>query len=98
MWVNKQHLEKGGTVALAGIYMTPIPEMDYEKHLYREKTLTSVTASTRRDGIELLELAATIPIRTETVAFPLEEANGVLRRLKSGGIDGAAVLRVAGED
>jgi len=93
-----EHLEKGGTVVLAGIYMTSIPEMDYEKHLYHEKTLTSVTASTRRDGIELLELAAEIPIRTETVAFPLEEANDVLRRLKAGGIDGAAVLRVAGED
>ncbi len=90
-------LDKGGTVALAGIYMTPIPALDYEEHLYheRERTLTSVTASTRRDGIELLELAAAIPIRTETVSFPLEEANGVLLRLKEGDVDGAAVLRVA---
>ncbi len=77
--------------------MTPIPEMDYEKHLYHEKTLTSVTASTRQDGRELLDLAAGIPIRTETETFPLEEANEVLARLKAGGIDGAAVLRVAAE-
>jgi propanol-preferring alcohol dehydrogenase len=92
-----EHLDKEGTVALAGIYMTPIPELDYEKHLYHEKTLTSVTASTRQDGRELLELAAAIPIRTETETFPLEEANEVLARLKAGGIDGAAVLRVAAE-
>jgi len=92
-----EHLDKGGTVALAGIYMTPIPEMDYEKHLYHEKTLTSVTASTRQDGRELLDLAAGIPIRTETETFPLEEANEVLARLKAEGIDGAAVLRVAAE-
>jgi propanol-preferring alcohol dehydrogenase len=87
-------LDRGGTVALAGIFMTPIPEMDYEKHLYYERTLTSVTASTRRDGIELLELAAEIPIRTQTKLFPLEEANEVLRMVKEGSIDGAAVLKV----
>jgi len=87
-------LERGGTVALAGIHMTPIPEMDYEKHLYYERTLTSVTASTRRDGIELLELAGEIPVRTETTLFPLEEANEVLRLVKQGSIDGAAVLKI----
>lgn len=88
-------LDKGGTLALAGIYMTPIPQMDYEKHLYGERTVRSVTASTRSDGAELLELAARIPIRTTTVSFPLEEANEVLAALKRGEIDGAAVLRVA---
>jgi len=88
-------LDKGGTVALAGIYMTPIPEMDYEKHLYGERTVRSVTASTRRDGVELLDLAARIPIRTTTVSFALEDANDVLAALKRGEIDGAAVLRVA---
>lgn len=77
--------------------MTPIPELDYEKHLYHEKALVSVTASTRKDGAELLELAARIPIRTETSVFPLEEANDVLLRLKRAEIDGAAVLRVSSE-
>lgn len=90
-------LDKGGTVALAGIYMTPIPEMDYERHLYGEKTLRSVTASTRRDGIELLSLAAEIPIRTRTTLARLEHANEVLASLKAGGVEGAAVLKVAGE-
>jgi propanol-preferring alcohol dehydrogenase len=90
-------LDKGGTVALAGIYMSKIPELDYEEHLYGERVLRSVTASTRRDGIELLELSAEIPIRTRTSVFPLEEANDVLIALKNGGIDGAAVLRVSEE-
>jgi propanol-preferring alcohol dehydrogenase len=90
-------LDKGGTVALAGIYMTPIPEMDYERHLYHERTLRSVTASTRQDGLELLALADEIPIRTTTVGFPLEAANEVLAALKAGEVDGAAVLNVAGE-
>jgi propanol-preferring alcohol dehydrogenase len=90
-------LSRGGTLALAGIYMTTIPELDYETHLYNEKTLASVTASTRRDGVELLELAKDIPIRTRTTTFQLSEANEALRQLKLGGIDGAAVLRVSGE-
>lgn len=89
-------LDKGGTVALAGIYMTPIPELDYEAHLYDEKVLRSVTASTRRDGMELMELAAEIPIRTRTTLHELDAANEVLIELKKGLIDGAAVLRVAG--
>jgi propanol-preferring alcohol dehydrogenase len=88
-------LDKGGTVALAGIYMTSIPDLDYETHLYNEKVLRSVTASTRSDGHELLELAAKIPIRTRVSVFPLEEANEVLLALKRGEVDGAAVLRVA---
>lgn len=89
-------LDKGGTLALAGIYMTPIPEMDYEKHLYNERTVRSVTASTRQDGLELLELAAEIPIRTKTVAFSLEDANEALAAISAGEIDGAAVLSVGG--
>jgi propanol-preferring alcohol dehydrogenase len=90
-------LEKGGTVVLAGIYMTPISEMDYERHLYNEKRLVSVTANTRADGRALLSLAAAIPIRTATMLFPLESANEALLAVKGGAIDGAAVLRVAGE-
>jgi propanol-preferring alcohol dehydrogenase len=92
-----ESLDRGGTVALAGIHMTPIPELDYETHLYNEKVLRSVTASTRRDGVELLEIAGEIPIRTRTTVFPLTDANDVLIALKRGRIDGAAVLRVADE-
>ena len=73
-------------------YMTPIPQMDYLKHLYYEKTIRSVTASTRKDGEELLHLAAEVPIRTETTPFPLKEANKALQLLKNGKINRAGVL------
>lgn len=86
-------LDKGGTQALAGIYMSPIPEMDYVKYLYHERTLRSVANATRQDGNELLEIAAEIPIKTTTQIFPLEEANRALQLLKASKIDGAAVLR-----
>jgi len=88
-------LDKGGTLALAGIYMTPIPEMDYVKYLYHERTLRSVANATRQDGEELLRIAAEIPIRTTTKVFPLEDANKVLELLKAGKISGAAVLRIS---
>ncbi|MGB8953676.1 MAG: zinc-dependent alcohol dehydrogenase family protein [Candidatus Aminicenantales bacterium] len=89
-----KNTERGGTVALAGIYMSPIPEMEYQKHIYHERVLRSVANATRQDGEELLNAAAAIPIRTITQVFPLEEANQVLRRLKEGGISGAAILRI----
>ncbi len=85
-------LDKGGTLALAGIHMSQIPPLDYDKHLYYEKNVRSVTASTRRDGEELLALAAQIPLRTEIQEFPLAEANTALQLLKAGKINGAAVL------
>ena len=88
-------LGKGGTLALAGIYMTPIPEMDYQEHLYYEKTVRSVANSTRKDAEDLLELAGRIPIHTEVQEFPLEEANRALLLLKQGKIQGAGVLRVS---
>lgn len=90
-----ENLQKGGTVALAGIYMTPIPEMDYMKYIFEERNLRSVTASTRQDGRELLKLAAEIPLHTHTQEYPLDEANEALRSLKKGEIDGAGVLQIA---
>ncbi|MBW1953862.1 MAG: alcohol dehydrogenase, partial [Deltaproteobacteria bacterium] len=87
-------LDKGGTLALAGIYLSPVPSLDYEKHLFYEKTVRSVTASTRQDGQEFLELAAKIPIQTETQLFRLEEANQALQLLKAGKINGAGVLAI----
>lgn len=88
-------LDRGGTLAIAGIYLTAIPELDYARDLFLERTLCSVTANTRRDGEELLRLAAEIPIVTHTEEFSLEQANEALRKLKHDGIDGAGVLRVA---
>ncbi|MBN1222107.1 MAG: zinc-dependent alcohol dehydrogenase family protein [Candidatus Aminicenantes bacterium] len=87
-------LDRGGTQALAGIYMSPVPKMDYMRYLYHERTLRSVANATRQDGNELLKIAAEIPIKTTTQSFPLEEANQVLQLLKQSKIDGAAVLQI----
>ncbi len=84
-------LEKGGTLALAGIYMSPIPSVSYDL-LYSERTVRSVANSTRQDARELLALAGEIPIQTEVEAFRLEEANRALVRLKESRVQGAAVL------
>jgi len=85
-------LRKGGTVAMAGIYMTPVPELDYEAHLFHEKNLRSVEANTREDGRGLLLEAAAVPVRARVTTFRLEEANEALIRLKNDRIDGSAVL------
>ncbi len=87
-------LDRGGVLACAGIHMTNIPELDYQRHLFQEKTLTSVSANTRRDGQELLSLAKEIPLRTHVEEFSLAEANEALLKLKRDGIQGSAVLRV----
>ena len=87
-------LDRGGTLAIAGIYLTDIPPLKYEQQLFYEKDLRSVTANTREDGRELLKLAAEVPLRTHTQTFALEEANEALQRLKHDEITGAAVLRV----
>lgn len=91
--VALQHLDRGGTVALAGIYSTPIPEIDYPA-LYHERTVTSVANSTREDAVELLRLGAAIPLRTEVEEYLLEQANQALQRLKAGQVNGAAVLKL----
>jgi propanol-preferring alcohol dehydrogenase len=88
-------VRRGGTVATAGIHMSPIPEMEYEACLFHEKTLQSVEANTREDGRGLLREAAEIPVRPRVTEFPLEEANEALVLLKQDGIDGSAVLRVS---
>ena len=90
--VALRNLARGGTLALAGIYMTPIPSLDYERDLFYERNLRSVTANTRADGEELLAEAARIPIRPATTTFPLEDANQALALLKRGGFAGAGVL------
>ena len=85
-------LDKGGTLALAGIHMTDIPEMDYETHLFYERNVHSVTANTRDDGRELLAEAAEIPIRPHVTTYPLAEANRALQDLKADCINGTGVL------
>ena len=88
-------LRRGGTLAIAGIHLSPIPALDYDHDLFGERTIRSVTANTKQDGLDLLQEAAAIPIRTHTQRFKLEEANVALQALKAGAIKGAAVLQMA---
>ena len=87
-------LDKGGTLALAGIYMTDLPAMAYELHLFWEKTLQSVTANTRADGEALLAEAAAIPIRPRIQRYRLGDANRALQDLAADRVEGTAVLVV----
>jgi alcohol dehydrogenase, propanol-preferring len=84
-------LDKGGTVVCAGIHMSDIPSFPYAR-LWQERVIRSVANLTRRDGEEFRALAPKVPVRTTTQAFPLAEANEALHRLRSGAIEGAAVL------
>ncbi len=87
-----EHLEPGGTLALAGIYMSAIPSLDYEQHLFYERDVHSVTANTRADGRELLAEAAQIPIRPHVTEYALTDANRALQDLKADRINGTGVL------
>ncbi len=87
-------LEKGGTLAVAGIHLSPIPEMDYTRCLFFERDLRSVTSNTREDGRALLEEAAQIPIRPKVTAYPLAEANRALQDLKADRLAGTGVLLI----
>jgi propanol-preferring alcohol dehydrogenase len=88
-------LERGGTLAIAGIHMSPIPTIHYDQELFGERTIRSVTANTKQDGLELLREAAAIRIRSHTQRFTLERANDALQKLKNGTIRGVAVLSVS---
>lgn len=85
-------LDRGGTLAIAGIYLTDIPVLNYERHLFQERTLRSVTANTRQDGVEFLKIAAQIPVQVTTTAYPMEEADRALADLAHDRVNGAAVL------
>jgi alcohol dehydrogenase, propanol-preferring len=82
---------KGGVVVCAGIHMSPIPAFPYEL-LWGERMIRSVANLTRHDGIEFLELAPRVPVRTITQRFALGDANDALLQLRAGRIRGAAVL------
>ncbi len=86
-------LRKGGTLALAGITMSPLPQLDYSL-LYHERVIRSVANSTRQDCREFLSLAADVPLQTEIEIFDLEQANQALHAMKNSQIKGAGVLRI----
>lgn len=90
-------LDRGATLAVAGIHLSQIPPLDYQAHLFQERRLCSVTANTRADGEALLALAAEIPIHTHTQSYPLEAANEALVDLKHDRVRGSALLRIGTE-
>ncbi|KLU11427.1 zinc-dependent alcohol dehydrogenase family protein [Kocuria sp. SM24M-10] len=87
-------LDRGGTLAVAGIHLTDIPALDYAAELFQERQLRSVTASTRQDGEEFLRLAARTGLRPTTVPYPLSGADRALADLAADRVTGAAVLHV----
>jgi alcohol dehydrogenase, propanol-preferring len=87
-------VRKGGTVAIGSVYSSPIPEMDYERYLFHERVLRSVTAATREDARTFLRIVEQSPVRTEVEVLPLEQANEALEMVRHSRIRGAAVLRV----
>ncbi len=92
-----QQLDKGGVLALGGIYMSDIPVMPY-RILWEERTIRSVANSTRQDVIDFLNVAAEIPIKTEIELYDLEDVNEVMLKMKRSQINGAAVLKVTGDE
>ena len=84
----------GGTVVCAEIHMSDIPSFAYDL-LWKERVLRSVANLTRADGLEFLDLAPRVPVRTHVTTFPLERANEALDALRSGTLVGTAVLRMA---
>jgi len=87
-------LDRGGTLAVAGIHLSDIPPLHYATDLFEERQLRSVTANTRADGEEFFRIAAEIPLRPTTVAYPFTAADQALRDLAEDRITGAAVLHM----
>ncbi|MDQ8757931.1 zinc-dependent alcohol dehydrogenase family protein [Sphingosinicella sp. LHD-64] len=90
--VALRHVRKGGRVVCAGIHMSDIPAFPYAD-LWGERSILSVANLTRADGREFLHIAAQVPVKTHVTVFPLAEANVALDRLRTGAIEGAAVLQ-----
>ena len=86
-------LDRAGTIAVNAIHMSAIPQFSFDD-LYWERAIRSVANSTRKDAEDFLALAAAVPIRARVETFRLQDAPEALRRIKSGEIDGAAVLNV----
>jgi alcohol dehydrogenase, propanol-preferring len=87
-----RNLDRGGTLAIAGIYLTDIPPLNYERELFQERTLRSVTSNTRGDAEEFLRLAERLRLRVSVTPYPLEHADQALTDLAEDKITGAAVL------
>ncbi|MCU4184465.1 zinc-dependent alcohol dehydrogenase family protein [Acidiferrimicrobium sp. IK] len=90
-------LDRGGTLAVAGIHLSEIPPLDYQRHLFQERTLRSVTANTRADGRDFLAVAERIGIRPTTTIYPFEAVDRALADLAGDRFNGAAVIQVRPE-
>lgn len=87
-------LDRGGTLVVAGIHLSDLPPLGYQRHLFNERRLRSVTANTRRDGEELLRLAPRLGVRAASVLYPFDRAGDALADLAHGRVIGAAVLQM----
>ncbi|MEU5882678.1 zinc-binding alcohol dehydrogenase family protein [Spirillospora sp. NPDC047279] len=87
-----ERLDRGGTLAIAGIHLTDVPRLDYQRHLFQERQVRSVTANTRADGEEFLALAARLGIEVTTHRYGLDAADRALADLAADRFTGAAVL------
>lgn len=87
-------LDRGGTLAIAGIHLSDIPRLNYQRHLFQEREIRSVTSNTRADAREFLAFAGRHRIEVTTPEYPLNEADRALTDLADGSIAGAAVLLV----
>jgi propanol-preferring alcohol dehydrogenase len=88
-------VKPGGTVAVAGIYLSDIPQLSYERHLFYERDLRSVTSNTRRDGEELLRLAAHLPLHLTVTTRPMAQADQALVDVKEERVSGSTVVLAA---
>lgn len=91
--VALEALDRGGTLAIAGIHLSDIPALEYQRHVFYERQVRSVTANTRADARAFLDFAATHRLRVATTPYPLAEADRALRDLAADRVTGAAVLR-----
>jgi propanol-preferring alcohol dehydrogenase len=87
-------LDRGGTLAIAGIHLSGIPTLDYQRHLFQERQVRSVSANTRADAREFLDFAGSHHVAVTTPRYPLSRADHALEDLAAGRVSGAAVLTV----
>jgi alcohol dehydrogenase, propanol-preferring len=87
-------LDRGGTLAIAGIHLSDIPAMNYQRHLFQERQLRSVASNTRADAREFLAFAGRHRLEVTSPQYPLGKADDALADLAAGRVSGAAVLMV----
>ena len=89
-------LDRGGICCIAGIHLSDVPALSYDRHLYQERELRSVTSNTRDDARALFAEASAAGLRLQTTAYPLQDANRALADMKHSKVDGTPVLILAG--